>query len=370
MAKTFLSGLFGKKHRSDPPADSPLNAENTSDTEHVEEAETSQTALALDQPERKGLFARLREGLSKSSARLSGGVLEIFTKRKLDEETLEEIEDLLVSADLGLPAAKLVSASLRKDRFDKEISDADLRRAIAHAVAHTLRPLEAPLAIYANDAPTVILMIGVNGAGKTTTIGKLAAQFEAGGFSVMIAAGDTFRAAAIDQLKVWGERAGAEVLARPEGADAAGLAYDALKSARDKQCDVLLIDTAGRLHNRRELMDELGKIVRVLRKLDASAPHHVVLVLDATVGQNALSQAAAFQEVAGVTGVIMTKLDGTAKGGVLVALGERMKLPIHAIGVGEGIEDLQPFRADEFAAALAGFAVTDKRTDLEGRISR
>ncbi len=368
MSKTFFSGLFGKKHSSDLPADVPLNAENEPHTERARENANLEIPVSPDQLERKSLFARLREGLSKSSARFSGGIVDIFAKRKLDEETLEEIEELLISADLGIPAAKQILANLRKDRFDKEISDVDIRRAIAHTVGNALEPLEAPLTIFGDHAPTVILMIGVNGGGKTTTIGKLAAQFRSGGYSVMIAAGDTFRAAAIDQLKVWGERAGAEVVARPEGSDAAGLAYDALKSARDKKCDVLLIDTAGRLQNRSELMDELAKIVRVLRKLDASAPHHVVLVLDATVGQNALSQAAAFQEVAGVTGLIMTKLDGTAKGGVLVALGERMKLPIHAVGVGEGMGDLQPFRAREFALALAGLALADQRTDEEGQL--
>ncbi len=359
MSKTFFSGLFGKKHSGDLPADVPLNAENEAHTERAQEKSNPQNPVSPDQLERKGLFARLREGLSKSSSKFSGGIVDIFAKRKLDEETLEEIEELLISADLGVPAAKQVLANLRKDRFEKEISDVDIRRAIAHTVGSALAPLEVPLNVARDHTPTVMLMIGVNGAGKTTTIGKLAAQFQSGGFSVMIAAGDTFRAAAIDQLKVWGERAGAEVIARPEGSDAAGLAYDALKAARDKKCDVLLIDTAGRLQNRSELMDELAKIVRVLGKLDATAPHHVVLVLDATVGQNALTQAAAFQEVAGVTGVIMTKLDGTAKGGVLVALGERLKLPIHAIGVGEGIGDLQPFRAREFGLALAGL-VPDK----------
>ena len=247
-----------------------------------------------------------------------------------------------------------MTQALAKDRYDKEISDEEVKRVLAEEVAKTLAPQEAPLAINAENRPHVILVAGVNGAGKTTTIGKLAKKFREDGKSVMLAAGDTFRAAAIEQLQVWGERAGAPVIARDVGADAAGLAFDALKDAREQNIDVLMIDTAGRLQNRRELMDELAKVVRVIKKLDETAPHSSLLVLDATVGQNALSQAEVFKDIAGTTGLIMTKLDGTARGGVLVALADKHALPIHYIGVGESAEDLQVFNADAFARALAG----------------
>lgn len=370
MTRNFLSGLFGKKHHSGPLADLPSNAENEPYTERAPANSARNTAGSRGSDQGPRLIDRLRTGLSKTSVRLSNGLVDIFAKRRLDQDALAEIEDLLIAADLGADAAKRVSASLRKDRFAREISEADIRRAVAVTIAEALRPFEVPLVVSGSHRPTVILMIGVNGAGKTTTIGKLAAQFSAQGRSVMIAAGDTFRAAAIDQLKVWGERAGAEVIARPEGSDAAGLAFDALKAAQDRRCDVLLIDTAGRLQNRRELMDELAKIVRVLGKLDPTAPHHVVLVLDATVGQNALSQASAFQEIAGVTGVIMTKLDGTAKGGVLVALSERMRLPIHAIGVGEGVDDLQFFSAEAFADAVTSVSAIEALENDEERAVR
>ncbi len=328
----------------------------------VGDAPAPTTAAAPHQTEqeptaKKGFFSRLKEGLTKTSNRLSDGVSSIFTKRKLDDETIEALEDLLITADLGVAAASRVTAALAKDRYDKEISDAEVKEALAGEVAACLEPLEKPIALAAGK-PHVILMTGVNGAGKTTTIGKLAAKFKQDGKSVMLAAGDTFRAAAIEQLGVWGERTGAPVVARDVGADAAGLAFDALQQAREENIDVLLIDTAGRLQNRRELMDELAKIVRVIKKLDPTAPHDTLLVLDATVGQNALSQTQTFTEVAGVTGLIMTKLDGTARGGVLVAVGEKFALPIHYIGVGEGVDDLQPFRAKEFALALAGAGMT------------
>ena len=259
-----------------------------------------------------------------------------------------------MSADLGVSVAAKVTAELARDRFDKEVTDAEVRRALSRIVAEALRPCERPLEVDTTRKPFVILMVGVNGAGKTTTIGKLAAKFSAEGKSVHLAAGDTFRAAAIEQLQAWGARAGAPVIAREVGADAAGLAFDALKGAQDAAADVLMIDTAGRLQNRKELMDELGKLVRVLRKIDETAPHATLLTLDATVGQNALSQAKAFGEIAEVTGLVMTKLDGTARGGVLVALAEKYGLPIHFVGVGEGVDDLQPFDADAFAKALAG----------------
>lgn len=369
MVKNLLSGLFGKKQDDSEPSPNAAPAVQRDDAPKGEAATrnpdsadppppTSETLAAPESkppPEKKkGFFTRLRDGLSKSSSKLSTDVAAIFTKRKLDDETLEELEELLIAADLGVAAAGRVTASLARDRFDKEISDEDVRAALAREVAASLAPMEVPLAIDPANRPHVILMAGVNGAGKTTTIGKLAAKFRDEGLKVMLAAGDTFRAAAIEQLSVWGERTGAPVVARDVGADAAGLAYEALQRAKAEGVDVLLIDTAGRLQNRRELMDELAKIVRVVRKLDATAPHATLLVLDATVGQNALSQAEAFRDIAGVTGLVMTKLDGTARGGVLVALGDKFKLPIHFIGLGESVEDLQPFEAESFARALAG----------------
>jgi len=303
-------------------------------------------------PKKQGFFSRLTAGLSKTSQRLTDGVAEIFTKKKLDDETIEEFEDLLISADLGLPATQRVIARLRKRKVGQEITDQEVRDVLAEEVAATLTPLEKPLTIDPAKGPHVILVVGVNGAGKTTTIGKLAAKFSAEGHSVMLAAGDTFRAAAIEQLAVWGERTGSPVLTKPHGADAAGLAYEAIETARANNHDVLLIDTAGRLQNRSELMDELGKIVRVIKKLDPDAPHDTLLVLDATVGQNALRQAEVFTEVGGVSGLVMTKLDGTARGGVLVAVGDQFGLPIHYIGIGESLEDLRTFHAADFAKAL------------------
>ncbi|MEM6851994.1 MAG: signal recognition particle-docking protein FtsY, partial [Pseudomonadota bacterium] len=293
---------------------------------------------------------------AKSSAKLSGGVASIFTKRKLDDDMLEELEDLLITADLGVAAAARITAAVGKGRYDKEIAPDAVRAILAEEIASSLTGAAQPLDIPDSDAPFVILMAGVNGAGKTTTIGKLARQFRDEGKSVLLVAGDTFRAAAIEQLQVWGERVGAEVMARDVGADAAGLAFDALERARTIGADIVLMDTAGRLQNRKELMEELAKIVRVMRKVDESAPHAALLVLDATVGQNAVSQVDAFQEVAGVTGLVMTKLDGTARGGILVALADKFDLPIHYIGVGEGVEDLQPFDPDEFAKALVAAA--------------
>ncbi|MEM8772124.1 MAG: signal recognition particle-docking protein FtsY [Pseudomonadota bacterium] len=327
-----------------PPTTAPADPVSTPDA----------PAPAEEDRPSSGWLSRLTNGLSRSSSKLSDGVVGIFKKRKLDDETLEELEDLLITADLGVATASRVTTALAKEKFDKEISDRDVRAALAEEVASTLAPLEAPLSVDPANKPHVILMIGVNGAGKTTTLGKLTRKFLDEGKSVMLAAGDTFRAAAIEQLTVWGERTGAPVISREVGADAAGLAFDALKEARDSGTDILMIDTAGRLQNKADLMDELAKIVRVLKKQDPNAPHDVVLVLDATVGQNAISQAEAFSQIAGVTGLIMTKLDGTARGGVLVAVGEKFQLPIHFIGVGESVEDLQPFNASQFAYALAG----------------
>jgi fused signal recognition particle receptor len=340
-------------------------AQSTVDTDEEPVAILSAEPAPLSQPEpeepapahvekKRGLFGRLSDGLSKTSQKLTGGIGSIFTKRKLDDDTLEELEDLLISADLGVPTASRIVARLAKSKYDQEITDEEVRAVLAEEVAQTLAPLESPITVRLDARPHVILMTGVNGAGKTTTIGKLARKFTDDGLSVMLAAGDTFRAAAIDQLKVWGERVGAPVVAQEPGADAAGLAFDAIKEAQARDIDVVLIDTAGRLQNRRELMDELAKIVRVVKKLSPTAPHDTILVLDATVGQNAISQTETFSEIAGITGLIMTKLDGTARGGVLVALGEKFGLPIHYIGVGEAVNDLQPFDAEQFARALTG----------------
>jgi fused signal recognition particle receptor len=303
--------------------------------------------------ERKGWFSRLTEGLSKSSKSITGSITAIFTKRKLDKETLQELEDTLIQADLGLAVSERIIAEVSRGRFDKEIDPEEVKQILAAEVAKVLKPVEVPFN-FGSEKPFVILVVGVNGSGKTTTIGKLGSIAAQEGFKVKFAACDTFRAAAIEQLTVWGQRIGAETISRPQGADAAGLAFDAMKAAQDDGTDILFIDTAGRLHNKTYLMDELDKVVRVIKKYDAAAPHAVLLVLDATTGQNALAQADAFTKVAGVTGLIMTKLDGTARGGILVAIAETYKLPIHAIGVGESIEDLQAFDADAFARAIAG----------------
>ncbi len=301
-----------------------------------------------------GWFQKLKSGLSRSSNALTTGITDIFTKRKLDSDTLQELEDILIQADLGLDTATRITEALATGRHDKEISPEEVREVLAREVNSVLEPVARPLEIDASLKPHVIMMVGVNGSGKTTTIGKLASRLSAEGRSVMLAAGDTFRAAAIDQLKIWGERVGAPVISRPVGSDASGLAFDALAQAREAGTDVLLIDTAGRLQNKTDLMAELEKVVRVLRKQDETAPHSVLLVLDATTGQNAISQVDIFQKVAGVTGLVMTKLDGTARGGILVAVSDRFGLPIHAIGVGEGIDDFRHFDAGEFARAIAG----------------
>ncbi len=301
-----------------------------------------------------GWFARLRQGLGRSASSISNGVTGIFTKATLDAATLGELEDLLIQADLGADAAARITETLGKQRLDKNISAEDVRGFLASQIAEILRPVAQPLAVNSAIKPFVVLIVGVNGAGKTTTIGKLAHLLATQGHRVMLAAGDTFRAAAIEQLQIWGARAGATVISGDQGADAAGLVYDALARARQEQMDVLLIDTAGRLQNKTGLMEELRKINRVLAKIDATAPHAVLLVLDATTGQNAISQVEVFTKVANVTGLIMTKLDGTARGGILVAVAQKFALPVHAIGIGEAIDDLQPFDADQFARALTG----------------
>ncbi|MBB3021169.1 fused signal recognition particle receptor [Microvirga lupini] len=302
----------------------------------------------------RGWWQRLTDGMRRTSSSLSDSVTGLFTKRKLDAATLEELEDALVQADLGVPAAMRITEAISAGRYNKEISPQEVKAILAGEVEKTLQPVAQPLTVDRSHKPFVILMIGVNGAGKTTTIGKLSQKFRSQGLKVMLAAGDTFRAAAIEQLKVWGERVGAPVLSREQGADAAGLAYDALQEAKANGSDVLLIDTAGRLQNKAGLMAELEKIVRVVKKFDPSAPHATLLVLDATVGQNAISQVELFQKAAGVTGLVMTKLDGTARGGILVALAEKFRIPVHFIGVGEGVEDLEPFTARDFAKAIAG----------------
>ena len=302
----------------------------------------------------RGWWQRLTEGMRRTSSSLSESVTGLFTKRRLDDATLEELEDALVQADLGVPTAMRITEAISAGRYNKEISPQEVKTILASEVEKALAPVAQPLTVDRTRKPYVILMVGVNGAGKTTTIGKLSQKFRQQGLTVMLAAGDTFRAAAIEQLKVWGERVGASVLARAQGADAAGLAYDALQEAKANGTDVLLIDTAGRLQNKAGLMAELEKIVRVVKKFDPSAPHATLLVLDATVGQNAMSQVELFQKAAGVTGLVMTKLDGTARGGILVALAAKFGLPVHFIGVGEGVEDLEPFAARDFARAIAG----------------
>jgi fused signal recognition particle receptor len=303
---------------------------------------------------RGGWFSRLKSGLSKSSQTITGSITSIFTKRKLDRETLQELEDTLIQADLGLAVSERIIAAVSQGRYDKEIDPEEVKSILAAEVTKVLKPVEVPFN-FGSEKPFVIMVVGVNGSGKTTTIGKLGSIAAAEGFKVMFAACDTFRAAAIEQLTVWGNRIGASTMSAPQGADAAGLAFDAIKAAQGNGTDILFIDTAGRLQNKAYLMDELDKVVRVIKKLDPTAPHAVLLVLDATTGQNALAQAEIFTKVAGVTGLIMTKLDGTARGGILVAIAEKFKLPIHAIGVGESIADLQPFDAQGFARAIAGF---------------
>ena len=301
-----------------------------------------------------GWLARLGDGLRRTSRALSEGIGDIVARRKLDDEALAELEDLLISADLGVATASAVTAALARSRFDQRVSPEEVRAALAREITAILEPVATPLVIDAARKPHVVLVVGVNGTGKTTTIGKLAHGYRAQGLGVVLAACDTFRAAAIEQLRVWGERTSATVVAAKPGSDATGLAYEALERARAEGADVLLIDTAGRLQNKAHLMAELAKVVRVLRKLDGEAPHSCLLVLDATTGQNAHSQVEVFSEVCDVSGLVMTKLDGTAKGGVLVALARRFGLPVHLIGVGEGLDDLRPFEAGAFARALTG----------------
>jgi fused signal recognition particle receptor len=301
----------------------------------------------------ENLFTRLKRGLSRSSDKISTGIADIFTKKKLDAAMIGQLEELLVSADLGPSTAAKLAASVGKSRFDKEVTPEEIRQALADEIEKILLPAEKPL--FTDDAkPFVILMAGVNGTGKTTTIGKLAAQFRAEGKSVMLAAGDTFRAAAVEQLKVWGQRTGSAVISKAEGADAAALAYEAIEKAQAENADILLIDTAGRLQNKANLMEELTKIVRVIKKKIPNAPHATLLVLDATTGQNAHSQVELFRQAVNITGLIVTKLDGTAKGGVVVGLVEKFGLPVHAVGIGEAVDDLRPFDAGDYARSITG----------------
>jgi fused signal recognition particle receptor len=299
-------------------------------------------------------WQRLAGGLKRSSSALGGAIAHVVAKRQLDAATIDEIEDALIRADLGAETAGRIATELRYGRFDTAITPDEIKVVVAAEVEKVLGGVAQPLAIDPAIKPFVILVAGVNGSGKTTTIGKLAAKLRAEGRTVMLAAGDTFRAAAIDQLKIWAERSGSAFIAREAGADAAGLVYDAVEAAKQNNIDVLLIDTAGRLQNRTELMGELEKVVRVMKKVEPAAPHAVLLVLDATVGQNALSQVEIFRKIVGVTGLAMTKLDGTARGGILVAIAEKFKVPVHFIGVGESIDDLAPFSAHDFARALVG----------------
>lgn len=373
MAETKKPGLFKRMFGG---AEQPVAEDNA--TEHDEApataapdaVEAAADIAVTDEPrvgdERAGeteaeapklsWYQRLKKGLGRSSSALTDGISNVFRKRKLDDETLQELEDILIQSDLGVETAMAITEKLAEGRYDKEVSDEEVRTILAEEVEAVLTEVAAPLTIDAAHKPHVILVVGVNGTGKTTTIGKLAQKLRAEGRSVMLAAGDTFRAAAIEQLKIWGGRVGAPVIARETGSDAAGLAFDAMREARDAGSDVLMIDTAGRLQNKAELMAELEKVVRVIKKHDDSAPHTVLLTLDATTGQNALNQVEIFREKAGVTGLAMTKLDGTARGGILVAIAAKHKMPVHFIGVGEGVDDLEPFDAGDFARAIAGLA--------------
>ncbi|MGB6196215.1 MAG: signal recognition particle-docking protein FtsY, partial [Methyloceanibacter sp.] len=333
--------------------DEPGVPQPAAEPEEPKDGKPSKASAPQTHPQRSW-FARLGQGLARTSTALSDNLASVLSRRKLDEETLDELEDALIKADLGVAMASRIRQALASTRHDRGLSPQALREVLAAEIAKVLSPVAKPLTLDTSAHPHVILLVGVNGTGKTTTAAKLAHQLRRGGSSVMLVAADTFRAAAIDQLKVWGARVGAEVVAKDVGADPAGVAYEALERARAEKCRALIIDTAGRLQNKADLMAELAKIVRVVKKLDPAAPHSVVLVLDATTGQNALNQVQIFQEIAGVTNLVVTKLDGTARGGILAAIAERFALPVSAIGVGEGVDDLQPFDAQDFARAIAG----------------
>jgi len=336
-----------------PPAENPLPGRPAQ--EPPAEAPPVELPPQAEEPARQGWFSRLKAGLSRSTAKLTEGVTTLFTRRRLDEQALEELEETLIGADLGVAASSRIVEGFRRTRFGKEVTDEEVRATLAEEIAAILAPVAKPLAIEPARAPHVVLVVGVNGTGKTTTIAKLGKQYRDQGLRVGMVAGDTFRAAAVEQLQVWADRTGARFFApaRP-GADAAGLAFDALTAARDEALDVLLVDTAGRLHNKSALMEELRKVIRIIRRVDGGAPHSVLLVLDATTGQNAVQQVKVFKEMVEVTGLAVTKLDGSAKGGVVVALAQEFALPVHVVGVGEKAEDLRPFEARDFARGLLG----------------
>ncbi len=336
------------------PATAPIYPPAAIEAEPPAEAAPPLAAAPSAPAPKLSWLQRLRAGLSRSSTTIARGVTDIFTKRKLDAASLDDLEDILIQADLGLPAASRIRDAVGRGRYERGVSPDEVKQILADEVERALDPVARPLVIDPLKRPFVILVIGVNGSGKTTTIGKLAAKFRGEGKAVLLAAGDTFRAAAIEQLRIWARRTFSAIVERDQGADAAGLAFDALTKARELNVDVVLMDTAGRLQNRTELMSELEKIIRVMRKVDADAPHAVLLVLDATVGQNALNQVEIFGRTAGVTGLVMTKLDGTARGGILVAIADKFALPVHFIGVGESVDDLEPFTARDFADAIAG----------------
>jgi fused signal recognition particle receptor len=351
--KSLLDRLLGKQPVPDSGtvAHEPPPGPPEATPEYIEKVEAGQVPA---EARKTSWFDRLAGGLKRSSDQLTAGITSVFSKKKLDQASLDDLEDLLIQSDFGVDMASRVTAALRGERYDRDISADEVRRVLADEITAVLKPVATPLVIDANKKPFVLLMVGVNGTGKTTTIGKLSALLGAEGRKVMLAAGDTFRAAAIEQLQIWGERTGAPVIAREAGSDASGLAFEAVTQAKVEGMDVLLIDTAGRLHNRDELMSELEKIIRVIKKVDETAPHAVLLTLDATTGQNALNQVEIFGKRAGVTGLVMTKLDGTARGGILVAIAQKFGLPVHFIGVGEGVDNIETFAAEDFAAAIAG----------------
>jgi fused signal recognition particle receptor len=361
--RSLFNRLFGREEAPTEPDVSKPAPDQQQDVTAPDEAGAlapklpngKETSAASPPPEEKrNWWTRLHAGLSRSSNSIGEGLTAIFTKRKLDAAMLEELEEVLIRADLGVATSARIAQAIGDGRYDKDIGVDEVKQILAAEVERVLAPYAHPLEIDPGQKPFVILVVGVNGSGKTTTIGKLAGQLHAKGHSVLLAAGDTFRAAAIEQLRIWGQRLGCPVIAREQGSDASALAFDAIKEAQQMGSSVVLMDTAGRLQNRTELMAELDKIIRVMRKVDPGAPHAVLLVLDATVGQNALSQVEIFERVAGVTGLVMTKLDGTARGGILVAIAEKFELPVHFIGVGEGVNDLESFEARDFARAIAG----------------
>ncbi len=344
-------------HEAAAVAGAPTAARSAAEAEWIERRSREIRARAAEAEEQAGWLGRLRRGLGRSSAKLTGGIGDLFNKRRLDDEALEELEELLITADLGVETSARLTKALADARFGDQVTADEVRSALAEEVAKVLEPVAQTIAIHDAYRPHVILVCGVNGSGKTTTIAKMAHLFKAAGFEVMLAAGDTFRAAAIEQLQIWGDRIGCRVFKRAPGADAASLAFDAYEEAKARRAHVLMIDTAGRLHNKTHLMEELQKVCRVLKKIDERAPHDCLLVLDATVGQNAHNQVEVFRQMVNVTGLAVTKLDGSAKGGVVVALAQRFGLPVYAIGVGEGVDDMRAFDARAYARSLLGLEV-------------